>query len=177
MYSLKRFRCYLEGSTFEVLTENQVLRNFLTKKNFSRRETRWLDLFADFNLHRITSVQGRAHVLGVALSRAPPQPSLPNSHTVDSNVNNIQITTASLENFIKGSYDNDQFFAPIFQALHGNFPKDTVQADKLKYILPSFSYKDGILYYNTQVCVPRTAVKKLLQLAHDSSLGGHFSFS
>lgn len=30
VYFLKPFRCYLEGSTFEVLTDNQVLRNFLT---------------------------------------------------------------------------------------------------------------------------------------------------
>lgn len=32
VYFLKRFRCYLEGSTFEVLTDNQVLQHFLSKK-------------------------------------------------------------------------------------------------------------------------------------------------
>lgn len=29
VYFLKRFRCYLEGSTFELFTDNQLLENFL----------------------------------------------------------------------------------------------------------------------------------------------------
>lgn len=32
VYFLKLFRCYLDGSTFEFLTDNQVLKIFLTKK-------------------------------------------------------------------------------------------------------------------------------------------------
>lgn len=50
VYFLKRFRCYLEGSNFEVITDNQVLSHFLIEKNLSRREARWLDLPAQFNL-------------------------------------------------------------------------------------------------------------------------------
>ncbi len=34
---LKRFRCYLEGSSFEISTDNQVLKNFFTKPERSRR--------------------------------------------------------------------------------------------------------------------------------------------
>lgn len=59
VYFLKRFRCYLEGSTFEVLTDNQVLKNFLTKKRISRREARWPDLFAEFNLDKNHSSRGQ----------------------------------------------------------------------------------------------------------------------
>ena len=45
VYFLKQFRCYLEGTTFEVFTDNQVLHNFFTKPNLNRREARWLDFY------------------------------------------------------------------------------------------------------------------------------------
>jgi len=48
IYFLKRFRCYLEGSEFEIITDNQVLKNFMTKRKLSRREARWLELLSDF---------------------------------------------------------------------------------------------------------------------------------
>jgi RNase H-like domain found in reverse transcriptase len=34
---LQRFRCYLEGTEFEILTDNQVLKHFFTKPSLSRR--------------------------------------------------------------------------------------------------------------------------------------------
>lgn len=71
VYFLKRFRCYLEGSNFEVVTDNQVLRHFLTKKHLSCREARWLDLFAEYNLDKIVPVQVKDHILGDAISRIP----------------------------------------------------------------------------------------------------------
>ncbi len=41
IYLLQRFRCYREGSRFEIFTDNQVLRSFLTKLNSIKREARW----------------------------------------------------------------------------------------------------------------------------------------
>ena len=71
VYFLKRFRCYLEGMTFEVFIDNQVLKNFLTKPLLNRKEARWIDLLAQFGISKITLKAGRVHVLGDALSRAP----------------------------------------------------------------------------------------------------------
>lgn len=48
--ALQRFWCYLEGSTFDVLTDNQVVMNLLTKKLVNRREARWLDMPTMFNI-------------------------------------------------------------------------------------------------------------------------------
>lgn len=45
VYNLKRFRCYLEGSSFEFFKDNQVLEAFMGKKNLSRKEARWLHRF------------------------------------------------------------------------------------------------------------------------------------
>lgn len=85
VHFLKRYRCYLEGSEFENFTDNQVLSNFHTKKNLSRRETRLLDLFADFNIEKISLVKGKVHVLGDAHSRIS-QPSCEISNGTISNI-------------------------------------------------------------------------------------------
>ena len=37
---LNRFRCYLEGTEFEVFTDKQVLKSFFTKPKLSRKESR-----------------------------------------------------------------------------------------------------------------------------------------
>lgn len=69
--ALQRFLCYLEGSTFDVLTDNQIMEHFLTKKSFNRHEARWLDIIASFNVREISVVRGKIHVLGDSLSRIP----------------------------------------------------------------------------------------------------------
>lgn len=68
---LQHFRCDLEGSSFEVLTDNEVLRIFSTKSMLSRREARWLDFLGGFVVSATTLLKEKIHVLGDALSRAP----------------------------------------------------------------------------------------------------------
>ena len=71
VYFLKRFRCYLEGATFEEFTDNQVLKNFFTKPSMSRKEARWLETLGNFGIFPINLKPGKIHVLGDVLSRAP----------------------------------------------------------------------------------------------------------
>ena len=71
VYFLKRFRCYLEGTTFEVFTDNQVLKNFFTKPSMSRKESRWLETLGNFGIFPINLKPGKIHVHGDVLSRAP----------------------------------------------------------------------------------------------------------
>lgn len=47
---LQRFRCYLEGSMFYVLTDNQILKDLLNKKSLNRLGARWVDTIASFNI-------------------------------------------------------------------------------------------------------------------------------
>lgn len=71
VYFLQRFRCYLEGTEFEVFTDNQVLRYFFSKPILSRREARWLDFLGQFGITQPALVKGKVHVLGDVPSRAP----------------------------------------------------------------------------------------------------------
>jgi RNase H-like domain found in reverse transcriptase len=68
---LQRFRCYLEGSEFDVFTDNQVLKHLFTKATVSRKEATWLETLGNFGIFPINLKPGRVHVLGDVLSRAP----------------------------------------------------------------------------------------------------------
>lgn len=54
VYFLKRFRCYLEGTSFEVITDNQILKSYFTKQKLSRKETRWLEFLSQFGISDLT---------------------------------------------------------------------------------------------------------------------------
>lgn len=168
VYFLKRFRCYVEESSFEVLTDNRVLRHFLSKKTLSRRDARWLDLFAEYNLYKISFVQGSAHVLGDELSRIPQPSEIQLSH--------MSIFQASIADSFESHYKTDQFFLKIVNALQGRYAEDKTDRYRLKALVPHFKLENGKLYFENKVCDPHQNIKEILRLAHDSPLGGHFSF-
>lgn len=169
VYFLKRFRYYLEGSSFEVLTDNQVLSSFLTKKNLSRRELRWLDLFAEFNLDKLILIRGKIHVLGDALSCIPKES--------DFVINNFSSSSPHLDNKFRREYLSDQLLGPIYNMLLWNPPIDHVQLKRIEHIKNHFGLTDGLLYYDGKKCISRKLVKHVLHFAHDISTSGHFSFT
>lgn len=170
VYFLKRFRCYLEGSTFEVFTDNQVLKHFFTKPSLNRKEARWLDLLAQFGIKKINLKPGRVHVLGDVLSRAP--------HVMEEmTLNNVTVSGLASPFDFSMDYESDQLFGPILRGLQGDLPDDKVQRDRVSRLIPSFTYAEGRLQYGEKTCVPRRQVKDVLHAAHDVSIAGHFGFA
>lgn len=51
---LERFRCYLEGSGFEIITNIQVLKYFLINPKLRRRETRLVETLENVRIFSIT---------------------------------------------------------------------------------------------------------------------------
>lgn len=74
-------------------------------------------------------------------------------------------------------YKPDKLFYHIINALDGKFATTNVEAEKLKNLLPSFRYNNGIMYFEENFCVPRQNIREVLWLAHDSPSGGHSGFS
>lgn len=169
VYFLKRFRCYLEGSDFEIITDNQVLKHFMSKPHLSRREARWLDLFAHFGISNITHKAGRIHVLGDVSSRAPHAPMIPE-------ISNLQKLDVQLPESFTDSYEQDAVFGPIVIDFRGEWSESAVERDRIKRLLPLFTMQDGRLMHTRQLCVPRRHVKDILRLAHDCNVAGHFGF-
>ena len=109
---LERFRCCLEGSTFEIFTDNQVLKHFFSKPRLSRKEARWLETLGNFGIFPITLKPVTFHVLGDALSRAP--------HIImgETKTNDVEVPSIDVNDVLSG-YDGDRFFGPVVRALQG----------------------------------------------------------
>lgn len=171
---LGRFRCYLEGSSFEIFTENQVLKHFFTKPKMSRKEARWLETLGNFGIFPITLKPGTIHVLGDTLSRA--------HHLISEwmfegiSCNDVEIPFIDIEEVLT-SYEEDQFFGPVLKAMNFEWPDDETNRKQMDQILPMFKKDGSKLMYHGMLCVPRKYVSTILQIAHDSKVSGHFAFS
>lgn len=173
IYFLKRFRCYLEGSEFEVLTDNQVLKHFFSKPELSRREARWLDFLGQFGISTLTLVKGRVHVLGDAPSRAP------HSGRTSSYLNNVcaSTTSFSLVRSFGDGYLSDLTFGNIYRHLKGENLGDGIISRRVANMLPHFKLFGDTLLYDGLICVPQQKIKEILHLAHDNLNSGHFGYA
>ena len=165
IYFLKRHRCYLEGSEFEVITDNQVLKYFFTKQTLSRREARWLEELSNFGIFPINLKAGKIHVVGDLLSRAP-------NALLPLNISNIEVCKIDTD-FIVNNYNSDQYFGRVLEALKGIWPTDDRRKYALKKVIDYFKTKENPLYYENKLCLPRRSVSEVLQLAHDLKPSGH----
>ncbi len=101
IYFLQRFRCYLEGSSFEIFTDNQVLKNFFTKPKMSRREARWLETLGNFGIFPISLKLGKVYVIGDTLLRAP-----------HASVNVLEVFEVDLDEILTG-HEEDKFYGAV----------------------------------------------------------------
>ncbi len=76
-----------------------------------------------------------------------------------------------------GEYDDDQLFGPVVKALNDKWPDKSKEKFRLKQLLPYFKVDGKRLFYNGKLCVPRKSVSTIMQIAHDSKVGGHFKFA
>lgn len=67
----ERFWCYLEGSTFEAIIDNLVLKRFSANQNFSGTKARKLEIIGSFGIFHITLKPEEIQVLVEAMSRVP----------------------------------------------------------------------------------------------------------
>lgn len=149
LYFLRRFRCYLEGSEFEVITDNQVLHYFSAKPNLSRQEARWLEFLAQFGITELTLEKGRIHVLGDALSRAPHAPLSENLEITNIQTFDLELPANYIREILK-----DQLFGPVWKVLKGNSIKNKLWQDRVIRIIPTFKIANDRLMYEGKTCIP-----------------------
>ncbi len=96
-----------------------------------------METLGKFGIFPITLKSGKVHVLGDALSRIAQIDSKAEDH---SEVNDFEVVQFGPQNIIE-SYDDDQFFGPIWRALQGFWPYSERKITYIKNSLPFFRRK------------------------------------
>lgn len=107
-------------------------------------------------------MKGRVHGLGYVPSRA--------RHVIDINIgiNNVCVESPeiSLPDGFVSNYDEDMSFGVICRSLEAGDLRDKINTARIAKLLPFFIIRNGVLYCEENICVPRRNVKHILFLAH-----------
>ena len=176
--ALEHFRYYLHGHHFILRTDHISLLSLQTKKEPSKRLSRWLDTLAEYDFS-LEYIKGKNNVVADALSR-PHQ-------TATIQLNPISVLEEINPTEWLDSWLQDPWSAAVLRSLGVCF-QDHVSSENRalfnkywkrlrlsKIYRESFSFRDKILRYKDRICVPQSKRFELLSLYHDSFLqGGHF---
>ena len=153
IHALKKWRHYLRGVQFKVITDNTAARYIQTKPDLNQRQLRWLDLLQEYNME-IIHRPGRTNVVADALSRRP--------DLVITAVTRLDIAAPT------------DFLQKIQHATTLDLEYQRVLAGVTKGTRTDFRLHDSLLYKGERLYVPNCALRQsLLTEAHDTPLGGH----
>ncbi|KAJ8468870.1 hypothetical protein ONZ45_g17089 [Pleurotus djamor] len=174
--ALKKFRCELLGSEFQVFTDHRTLEYFTRQKELSKRQLRWQELMADYNF-QITYVRGADNTVADALSR-----------TITDSTRVLPIAAVRLLALAVPRRERERRTTGLRHGLSVSLSDDLVNEIKKGYQADSWCrallgsggktqgvrYSNGLLYLNGRLAIPKvTAVREaIFRLAHDSL--GHF---
>ena len=169
VHALQTWRCYLEGSTFKVLTDHNPLTYLKTQPILSRRQTRWSEKLSGFNFE--WEYKPGEDNPADALSRPPqlcilattrskytyrmPHPQLERGQLRGSDTTQDAVSPISPSE-LRDAYTKDPWFAKT-----NNTKKLTNQ--------------EGLWYFGNRLAIPAIqAIRdKVLHLCHDTNMAGH----
>ncbi|CAB3248007.1 unnamed protein product [Arctia plantaginis] len=165
--SLKRFRVYLLGIKFKIITDCNALRTTLTKRDLIPRISRWWIQLQEYDCEIEYRAGSRmAHV--DALSRAPVADPLPG----DEDCQALDVLNIELKDWISTVQGNDDEIKRIREILQDPETKRVVDICKNYLLKGGYVYK--ILENDIRWVVPRAMRWQVLKMNHDDV--GHFGF-
>jgi transposase InsO family protein len=183
--SLREWRHYLSGARFTIIvrTDHKSLRHFQSQPHLSPRQTRWLDLLAEFDF-AIEYQEGKSNVVADGLSRRPDHKPAPaetahtpthrvmsanqeGEHDVDASNPAVEPTSSSVQ-------------VDLSRSITAAYAADTacrkILANPAQFPEYSVSELDGLIRQaDGRVLVPSDAKLKtsILYECHDSRTAGH----
>jgi hypothetical protein len=164
IHSLNSWRHYLHGSKFKVIvkTDHKSLQHFKTQPTLSGRQSRWLDVMADFDFD-IEYIEGKINIVADGLSRRHDHQDTPTSSSDVNVVHRISNITS--------------LHADIFEASKSDVDYIRLLKKKLPELKKlHLSIKGGLLYYdNDRIYLPDDASlrTRIIHECHDTPTSGH----
>ena len=161
--AIKVWKHYLLGNQVIIYTDHKPLEFFNSQKSLSRRQARWMELFAEIN-YRIIYKKGVDNSAADSLSRNP----ILLNHVLEISADKEFIDK------VKIGYSGDLYYQKLLNAFKN--PK----ANKNNRFIDNFLFQDGLIYLkdsnNSKLCIPNVQdIKlKLFHDHHDSNSAGHF---
>lgn len=167
--SLKKFRVYVLGQNFKIVTDCSALRSTFSKRDIIPRVARWWLLMQEFQF-TIEYRPGKSMSHVDALSRNP----VSDDETYNALDQYPTVMTINSEDWLHTLQMGDSELSRIRDVLTTD-----IDADRLKYIRDNFLIKDNKLYKfidgdqdNIRWVVPKGARWQICRLNHDDI--GHF---
>lgn len=168
MLSIKKFRAYVEGHEFTVITDHASLKWLMSQTDLNSRLARWALKLQGFTF-KIEHRKGSQNVVPDALSRT-------NTDDLSELLDVFSLEDSGLFIDLK----SDTFQTSEYKELLARVEKNAQKTPDLKVV-------DGYLYRRTEHCsgeqvqddlcwklwVPRELTKEVLRMAHDSPLSAH----
>lgn len=159
LWAIEKFRCYLEGFKFKVITDHSSLRWLDNLKEPCGRLGRWAVRLQQYD-YEIVHRKGTEHQAPDALSRSP----LP---LVDA-IPNVSLITVE-------STVQDEWYTELKESILSRpdeFPSWRVEGEQIFKLV---SNSEGGAQWNR--LVPREMREKVLKECHDAPTAGHFGVS
>jgi len=160
--ALTKWRHYLIGTHFKVLTDSNVAKYLLSKNCIAPRMIKWQSFLLQFNFD-IEHIAGSKNIVADSLSRRP-----------DLMYNLSVLDGSAMLSKIRDAYLEDKYFADIILALQKK-PK----SQKIAIRARRFSLlESGILMFKDahgklRTCIPRAIQLEILKEYHEPPFHGH----
>lgn len=151
VWAVNEWRYYLDGRHITVVsTDHESIKYLPTQPNLSRRQARWQDILAEYNLD-LRYLPGKRNFVADALSRRP-------DLRLTTTVSVVKPDSTFLEDLEYGYNADDD------QALYDN--PDLVEVDGIWYYQPGGSS-------STRIYLPKGLRGYIIREHHDTPFGGH----
>lgn len=184
VWAVQKFRPYLHGRHFTVVTDHHALCWLSSMKNLTGRLGRWVLRLQQYDFS-VTYKSGKKHMDADALSRCPlsPQAAVP-PESLDQTVFLAPITFSNIDG--RGDLPSlqraDAYCRPIMDYLDGRVPPPNSRARRQ---LAKFQLLHGALYRQNYhpngskwvPVVPRPLQRRILEEYHDAATAGHLGFT
>lgn len=184
VWSVQKFRPYLYGRHFTVVTDHHALCWLSSLKNLSGRLGRWILRLQEFD-YTVVYKSGKKHMDADALSRCPLLPpediGQPDVQTVTFSVAPVDPVSVTTASELVPLQRSDGYCRTLIDLLNGSsHPRNS----RMRRQLTKFRLLDGVLcrynYHPTGdkwvPVVPRCLRNNVLMALHDDPTAGHLAF-